>query len=297
LKLADVKLTFDCNNRCLFCVQGDKRHECAAKSAESVRAMLEDAYYSGARDAVFTGGEPTLYPELLAVVSHAKKTGYRRIQIQTNGRMLCYESFCTRLIKAGARHFSVSLHGASPKVHDSLTRVPGSFSQTTRGIRLLKKLGASVGTNTVIVQTNVRALPSIAGLLVRLGVDRMQFAFPHILGGAAKNKAEVVPPIILAARNAMKGLERGIKAGTTVSVEAIPACLLPGFEKYMVEKRLGETIVFDSGFTLPRASYNRICEGKALGPRCRACRYFSTCEGPWKEYPELFGWDEFVPVE
>jgi len=25
--------------------------------------------------------------------------------------------------------------------------------------------------------------------------------------------------------------------------------------------------------------------------------YFARCEGPWVEYPSLFGWDEICPVE
>ena len=37
-------------------------------------------------------------------------------------------------------------------------------------------------------------------------------------------------------------------------------------------------------------------EGKTKGPRCRTCKYFKICEGPWREYPEIYGWKEFRPV-
>jgi hypothetical protein len=30
---------------------------------------------------------------------------------------------------------------------------------------------------------------------------------------------------------------------------------------------------------------------------CPECDWHASCEGPWREYPELFGWDEFVPVK
>ena len=30
---------------------------------------------------------------------------------------------------------------------------------------------------------------------------------------------------------------------------------------------------------------------------CHGCRYERECEGPWREYPEHFGWGEFVAVE
>ena len=37
-------------------------------------------------------------------------------------------------------------------------------------------------------------------------------------------------------------------------------------------------------------------EGKAKRPECATCAKNDVCEGPWKEYPALYGWDEFVPV-
>ena len=37
-------------------------------------------------------------------------------------------------------------------------------------------------------------------------------------------------------------------------------------------------------------------EGKIKGPPCEACAWRDQCEGPWREYPEHFGWDEFRPV-
>ena len=39
------------------------------------------------------------------------------------------------------------------------------------------------------------------------------------------------------------------------------------------------------------AAYRR-CEGKAKREACAECRWDQECEGPWREYPELFGWDE-----
>ena len=36
---------------------------------------------------------------------------------------------------------------------------------------------------------------------------------------------------------------------------------------------------------------------KKKGPGCTECKYFRICEGPWVEYPERFGFDEFLPVK
>ena len=39
----------------------------------------------------------------------------------------------------------------------------------------------------------------------------------------------------------------------------------------------------------------RLTEGKAKGPQCPQCHWNERCEGPWREYPKGYGWDEFVP--
>ena len=36
---------------------------------------------------------------------------------------------------------------------------------------------------------------------------------------------------------------------------------------------------------------------KRKGTRCRACSFDLICEGPWEEYVDRFGSDEFVPLE
>ena len=39
-----------------------------------------------------------------------------------------------------------------------------------------------------------------------------------------------------------------------------------------------------------------VAEGKAHGEPCARCAERPRCEGPWREYPARFGWDEFVPI-
>ena len=39
----DVKVGFSCNNRCRFCVQGDKRHRYADRDTETAKRLLTEA--------------------------------------------------------------------------------------------------------------------------------------------------------------------------------------------------------------------------------------------------------------
>jgi len=290
----DIKTGWKCNNRCLFCVQGNKRAIYGNKTTDEVKQLLRE----GRRDAdaiVFTGGEVTIRPDIIALVSYARDLGYSTIQIQTNGRMLAYRKLCEDLIAAGATEFSPALHGHVPELHDYLTRSSGSFVQTVRAIRNLKDLGQLVLTNTVVTRSNYRHLPEIARLLVSLGVDQYQFAFVHPIGSAGEAFFSVVPRHSLVEPYAKAGLAVGIEAGRRVMTEAIPYCFMEGFEPFVAERIIPRTKILEGHVTIEDYTEHRLTEGKAKGPPCAECLLNSFCEGPWREYPEHYGWSEFKP--
>jgi hypothetical protein len=94
----------------------------------------------------------------------------------------------------------------------------------------------------------------------------------------------------------MQGLEVGRRAGVRCTTEAIPPCILPGYEGHLAEWVLPDARIYDAKKTLESYACYRINEGKAKGPRCSSCGWNVVCEGPWREYPEHFGWEEFIPV-
>jgi len=297
MERVDIKVGFYCNNHCAFCVQGKKREYLPAKSKEEIKNSLQEAFDKGKREVVFTGGEPSLHPDFFELVKFAKNIGFKEIQIQSNGRIFAYFDFCVKTIKAGATQFGPSLHGHEAEVHDFLVDAKGSFEQTTQGIKNLKKLNQYVLTNSVITSKNYKFLPELAQLLINLGVDQYQFAFVHILGTAKENQDWLVPRKSEVMPYVKKGLEIGIRAGKKVTAEAIPYCLLGGYEKYVAEDIMPKTRIYDAGFTVEDYGEYRFNSGKERREECQSCKYFGQCEGPWKEYPELFGWEEFKPVK
>jgi len=231
----------------------------------------------------------------MELVAYARDLGFETIQIQSNGRMFMKESFCHDMIRAGANEFALALHGHTAALHDHLTQ-SRSFQQTVRGIRHLKQMGQMVLTNTVIVKPNYRHLPEIVKLLISLDVDQMQLAFVHALGAAAEHFDAMVPRKTLVRPYVLQSLKIARYFQKYLSIEAMPACFLPGFEDHLSEDIMPDITVFDHNYVVSDFTRFRLEEGKAKGPRCPECRYFDRCEGPWREYPEAFGWSEFVPV-
>ena len=296
MRRLDIKIGFACNNHCDFCAQGDKRRVQDRRSLEEISRDLEAAAATGVRGVVFTGGEPSLHPDLVRAVAAAKSRGFTSIQIQTNGRRFAYAGFCEVLRDAGANEFSPSLHGSRPEIHDGLTRAPGAWKQVVAGIQNLKRRGLFVLTNTVVTARNFRDMPDLARLLVRLGVDQFQLAFVHIVGTAAKNAQSVVPKKSEAVPFMLEGMRIGRAAGVPCYTEAVPYCFLRGFEDCASERVMPDGPVVDLDVRLDSWEKYRVGSGKAKRPECGECRHDSRCEGPWREYPELHGWDEFVPV-
>jgi len=292
----DLKLGFNCNNRCLFCVQGDKRHSHGPRDMALITRDLEEGIRRGTRGLVLTGGEPTLQKTFLPVIRLARRLGYTDIQVQSNGRSFLYESFCRAAIEAGANEFSPALHGSTAELHDRLTCAPGSFEQTVTGIRTLVGAGQRVVTNTVVTALNYSDLPALARLFVSLGVHQFQFAFVHIVGTAADNAEWLVPRKSDIMPFVHEGLDIGRRAGVHCMTEAIPFCLMAGYEDFVAEQIIPETMVFDADTTIDDYGAYRRDAGKIRGPDCEPCRWYQRCEGPWREYPEMFGWQEFRPV-
>ncbi|MFW6025208.1 MAG: radical SAM protein [Candidatus Woesearchaeota archaeon] len=299
-KKVDIKLGFSCNNRCIFCVQGNKRFKYEDKSTERIKEILKESV-SKHSIVVFTGGEVTIRDDLPELVSYAKDIGFKVIQIQTNGRRFAYKSYCKTLINAGANDFGLALHGPTPEIHDSLTRAEGSFKQTTKGIQNLAELGQHVGVNCVITKPAYKKFPDLADLLIDLGAAQYQFAFIHI-NNIIKNDPELIKKIVPKKSDIMpyikKGLQKGIDAGLNVMTEAIPLCFMEGYEDYVAENgKIPEGSVYDADFSIENYQDYRKNEGKAKAEKCKKCKYYKICEGPWKEYPDIFGWDEFKPIK
>jgi MoaA/NifB/PqqE/SkfB family radical SAM enzyme len=290
----DLKLTFQCNNRCLFCVQGDKRDHEPDRGHDQARTEIAERR----RDCdgiVFTGGEVTLRPDLLELIAYARELGYRTIQVQSNGRRMSYLPYLDALIDAGANEIAPAIHGATAATHDSLTRARGSFVQTVKGVEHARRRGARIILNSVIVRQNMRELVSMVRLFGRLGVSQSQFAFVHALGTAAQHFDEVVARYSDLIEELHAALLLGERLGMRMMTEAVPYCLMRGLERFVAEQYIPSTAILDGSNTIDRYEDYRWSEGKLHGPPCQRCTFAEVCEGPWREYPERFGWEEFEP--
>lgn len=291
---ADLKVGFACNNRCLFCAQGERRDACGVIPFDRLLARLVEVRRT-TRSLVLTGGEPSIHPRILALVEAAHRLGFDPIQLQTNGRMLSYPDVLGRLVRAGLTEVSPSIHGSTAAIHDALTRREGSWRESRDGIANVAKAGIPLVTNSVITRHNTDDLPALTALLASLGVKRAQLAFVHPVGTAALEFDAVVPRFTDVVAPLAEARRVAMDAGMTLVTEAIPYCFLHGMEDLAVEGDIPATTVVEMKGDVYDYSAWRVAEGKSHGPPCAGCAMRPSCEGPWREYPAKFGWDEFAP--
>lgn len=294
-KRVDIKTGYLCNNNCKFCVQAHNK-KFANKNSEEIIASLKSARDDNCSGVVFTGGEFTLRDDCIKLVHLAKQLGFSTIQLQSNGRMFSNIDFCKKMISAGANEFSPALHGHSAEIHDYLTESPGAFKQTVQGIRNIKQLGQYIVANSVIVKANYRTAPLTAQLFADLNVDQFQFAFVHAMGNAQKNFKSMIPNKSLVVPYLKKGIDIAVKNGVKVMVEAIPFCLMQGYEKYVSELYIPPTRIEEKDRVILDFKKAKQEFSKVKFSQCKTCRFDIVCEGPWREYPEAFGSDEFVAI-
>jgi MoaA/NifB/PqqE/SkfB family radical SAM enzyme len=185
-----VLVGFACDNRCVFCAQGELR---ARAIALDVEAELDQV--TAGHVVAFIGGEPTLHPALPAWIERARRRGAAEIVVQTNGRSLALPGRALALAQAGVTRLDISLHGSTAPMHDFHTGAPGSFDETTLGVRLARGAGLELGITTVVTRSNFRHLSDIVRLSAELGAGACHFAIAQRHGKAAGGYA--VPPAAL----------------------------------------------------------------------------------------------------
>jgi molybdenum cofactor biosynthesis enzyme MoaA len=99
----------------------------------------------GLQNVRFTGGEPTLYPHLPALVLKCSMAGVKNVAISTNGSVA--RSKYIELLEFGANDFSISLDGGCCSVGDEMSGgIKGSWQKVVDNIRWLSSLSyVSVG--------------------------------------------------------------------------------------------------------------------------------------------------------
>ncbi|MFC1704787.1 radical SAM protein, partial [Nanoarchaeota archaeon] len=135
IKNVILELNSSCNNNCLYCYIPQEHKRTRKETPSSFfEGKLKEYRKKGVLSVDFTGGEPTLYKNLENLVKFARKIGYKKRTLVSNGRLLSYKKFLERLIDAGVNRIVIPFDSHDPKIMDATTRTPRSFAQVVKAI-------------------------------------------------------------------------------------------------------------------------------------------------------------------
>lgn len=299
LKGMFLKLGYSCNNNCIHCFVPFSDNP-FNKDIKQIKKDLLKAKSLGVERISLTGGEPTIRKDIFEIISLCKKLNFDIIQIQTNARMLSYRKFCKKLIKAGVNDFCISIHGHNAKIHDTITQVKGSFSETVKGIKNIMKLAPDLRqehiiANLVISKFNYRFLPEIIKFFHEIGFNIIEVEYPRIMGNAERN-VDKIPTRTEAAKYIRKASKKADELGVNVLfVDDFPICLSEGF--YKNNAYIG---YFNSQEELAMSDIGEVMDteekDKKHLPICKNCILKNICPGDWPEYPQFFDTKEYKPI-
>src|SRR3989338_1773763 len=182
-----------CNLACSHCLVSSGPDGDRGLPTHTLLKVIADAQTLGVRRFFFTGGEPFLRKDILALTDAALEYPKADLAILTNGILFTP----TRLEELrrrdpGRLRIQISLDGSKPETNDSM-RGAGSFAKIVEGIRAAMRAGLSVTVSTVITEANADDIPEVTRLVARLGGTAHHLLWLHKRGRATDGGADRTP--------------------------------------------------------------------------------------------------------
>jgi len=191
-----ISLTDRCNLRCVYCMPADIQFAPPSyllQDDELVR-LVRIAATVGFDRVRLTGGEPTVHPNLVTLVSRiASIPGIQEVAMTTNGLRL--EKLAQPLADAGCKRVNISIDTLDAERFTKITRI-GKLDQVWHGIFAAERAGLTpIKLNAVIVRGyNEADLIDLARLTIDHPWD-MRFIELMPLGSIADFQLDSVVPV------------------------------------------------------------------------------------------------------
>ena len=289
MKELDIKVGYECNNNCVFCLNRDKRYF-KEYPIETLKNQITVSAQGGCQKLIISGGEPLISKYFWDLLNFAKEKGIKRIEIQTNGRMLYYEELVQKLKQFEPIEFLVSLHFPNSKLYKKYCQSEG-FPQVVKGIKNLIKHNFNFTVNTVIMKPNLPHLKDMVVFLKKLGVKNIQYRFID-----GKNVMDNYQKFVPKFSQCLPIIRKIIKKnpGLAITLNEIPICVLG--EEF--KKNLAPINPTRTNLSIKNRVLNsrEIWKTQFVYPNCKNCRYRPSCRGVRKEYCRIYGTKEFKPI-
>lgn len=304
-KIVYINLGQVCNQKCAFCVIEGNEEKFPYMKTEEVKENIKGFVENGGERIMFTGGEPSMRNDLAEIIGYAESfPTIKDVCVLTNATFLDDKKINDVLAadEKGILAFSVSLHAHTPEISKKLTNgSDGDFEKTVTAIRKLSERCERVTVYHIITNDNYDKIPDFVDFIIRQApkVHHFVLSYPFTQGAAEKNdwiyaKFSDLKPYLLKALDMIK------ESGRTVDISTcgqFPLCVIPGYEAtiLMIMDYFSENLMGTLGgkvfHEFEWADKKWIDSYKNKAEDCENCLIGDVCQGLWKKYIDLFGFD------
>lgn len=219
----------------------------------------------------FSGGEPTLRPDLPRLIAALPELG-----LATDGLALADERIAAGLRDRGLHDVRIGLHSARTDAHDWLVGLPGAGRRAILALRACVTARLRVEAEIVVTRPTAPHLAETVDLLTRIGVHGIRLRRVERRGPAALDFVAISPRF--------GPLEPYLEAAVALAVQRGAAVAVVGFPTSVGPRWAAQHAVPADSWLLPP-------ELADLAPLVAPP---DLEDGAPLEYVELFGWDEIA---
>ena len=190
VKCAVIELNNFCLNNCIHCSSSSSPNSKVSIPMEDYYHIINILHSKKFNRIILSGGEPLLNVNIGNYLDYAKKKDME-IYLYTSG-VLCEYDIIGNYLPMISKTI-VSLYSLDNKIHDSITRTPGSLEKTLFFIRYLIKHNIVYEINTVLTQLNYKEIIKIINSDVGADAKKINVLKLVIQGNAKLNQKEIEP--------------------------------------------------------------------------------------------------------
>ena len=300
----EIKLSYRCNQSCIFCWVGDQSKE-LIKVEDAIKYLDGYLDYDKINNIHISGGEPTIYPDIESLIQQLYKRKKESLILHTNAIKLSDETYF-RNINKYIKAYYISFHAIKEESHAITTKVSGSLKKQMAGIKNCTSSGKTCILNTVITNINKEELSEIVDYMYKTGVEAWMFTFPFISGTMLENKDIMIKDFNEFKKYLLETMEKAKRSGIMLIPNGIPYCyieeylgsILQGFN-YLASKNVGfmDREIIDIS-NMKEDNKKHITEMLRFEKtkECEGCILEKPCCGFWREIILSKKWPEFKKI-
>lgn len=313
-KHIEINIWKACNNKCRFCMSSNPElWDIKFVDFEKLKLKLINYYNDWYRSVWFLWWDVSIYPKIEDLFLLCKNLWFIEIHAITNGMSFSSYDFAEKVVLAWLTRINISVHSHLSIIEDYLTQIPNWLNKKIQAIKNFKDLfykgflSSDVSINIVLNQKNYMTIvETVLFFYKNLWIKDIRINFIWLDDMIKKNWDDLKVSYTDFLPFLKKLIYISLKENIRITFDTIPPCMFFKVDnknyKIIIERFLWENLdhITEIDWTNNNTNFNWQEKKKNLlktqFPQCIKCTYKSVCQWVWKEYEEIYWWEEFSPI-